>query len=25
LDGKVVSDEKVAHRLYARDEEELIK
>lgn len=25
LDGKKVSDEKVAHRLYARDEKELIK
>ena len=25
LDGKMVSDEKVAHRLYARDEKELIK
>jgi len=25
LDGKIVSDEKVAHRLYARDEKELIK
>jgi len=25
LDGKMVSDEKITHRLYARDEKELIK